>query len=238
MAQLLSAPETEFRICQQLATELKATAHQVVAAIALLDGGATVPFISRYRKEATGGLDDTQLRLLDERLRYLRELEERRAQIIESIQNQEKLTPELLDALQIADTKARLEDLYLPYKPKRRSKAQAAKEAGLEPLAHALLQDPTLDPQTAAQAYLNPEHQINDGDAALSGARFILMEQFSEEADILGKARDYVWQNAQLKSTLTAGSEEKGQKFKDYFDYIESLNKVPCYVAVKKVFYS
>jgi uncharacterized protein len=219
----------QLQIAKQIATELNVNPTQIVAAVQLLDNGDTVPFISRYRKEVTGGLSDTDLRNLEERLHYLRELEERRATILKSIEEQGKLTPELADAIQNADSKARLEDLYLPYKPKRRTKAQIAREAGLQPLADALLADPSLDPHKAATDYINTEHNIADTTAALEGARFILMEQFSEQADLVGKLRDKLWEEGQLTSTLIAGKEETGQKFKDYFDYTEQLKKVPSH---------
>jgi len=219
-------------IVQRIAEELSVQETQVEAAIRLIDEGATVPFIARYRKEVTNGLDDTQLRTLEERLHYLRELDERREVILNSIREQEKLTPELEAAIQEADTKARLEDLYLPYKPKRRSKAKAAIEAGLEPLAQALLQDPTLVPEEATAAYINTEKGIEDAQKALDGARQILMEQFAEQADLLEQLRDYLWKNATFKSKVVEGKEEKGVKFSDYFDYQEPLKAVPSHRAL------
>ncbi|HAI69092.1 MAG TPA: RNA-binding transcriptional accessory protein, partial [Gammaproteobacteria bacterium] len=219
-------------IVQRIAEELSVQETQVEAAIRLIDEGATVPFIARYRKEVTNGLDDTQLRTLEERLHYLRELDERREVILNSIREQEKLTPELEAAIQEADTKARLEDLYLPYKPKRRSKAKAAIEAGLEPLAQALLQDPTLVPEEATAAYINTEKGIEDAQKALDGARQILMEQFAEQADLLEQLRDYLWKNATFKSKVVEGKEEKGVKFSDYFDYQEPLKTVPSHRAL------
>ncbi len=217
---------------QRLAQELGARIAQVAAAVALLDDGATVPFIARYRKEATGGLDDTQLRLLDERLVYLRELEARRTAILASIDEQGKLTPELRAEVEDADTKQRLEDLYLPYKPKRRTKAQIAREAGLEPLALALLTDPTLDPETEAAGYLNPDQGIADTKAALDGARQILMEKFAEDAELLGKLRAYLQDYGVLVSSMQAGKEVEGQKFRDYFAYSEPIKAVPSHRAL------
>ncbi|NVJ49092.1 MAG: RNA-binding transcriptional accessory protein [Gammaproteobacteria bacterium] len=220
------------QISTQIAQELAVGAHQVTAAVQLLDDGATVPFIARYRKEVTGGLDDTQLRRLEERLGYLRELEERRGVIIKSIDDQEKLSPELRQAIEQATTKTELEDLYLPYKPKRRTKAQIAREAGLEPLALTLLEDPTLDPEAQAQGFINAEANIVDTKAALDGARQILMEMFAEDARLLGQLRDYLWENGYLKSTLVEGKAEEGRKFSDYFDYSELVNKIPSHRAL------
>src|SRR5690554_2433261 len=219
-------------ISRRIADELGVREQQVNATVALLDEGATVPFIARYRKEVTGSLDDSQLRTLEERLRYLRELEDRRGTILNSIEEQGKLTDELRTAIEAADTKNRLEDLYLPYKPKRRTKAQIAKEAGLEPLADALFDDPTLDPETTAAGYLNAEAGIDDAKAALDGARYILMERFAEDAELLGALRDFVWQEGQLKVTVVDGKENEGAKFRDYFDHIEPLKKVPSHRAL------
>ncbi|MDQ2994852.1 MAG: RNA-binding transcriptional accessory protein [Pseudomonadota bacterium] len=219
-------------IAKSIATTISAREQQVTAAIALLDDGATVPFISRYRKEVTGGLDDTQLRELEQQLRYLRELEERRDTILNSIKEQEKLTPELERAILAADNKASLEDLYLPYKPKRRTKAQIAREAGLEPLAEQLLADPTIDPLVLAFTFLNPEHSINDAETALEGARQILMEKFSEHAELLGKLRETVWQYGVIESTVAKDKEVEGKKFADYFDYKEPINKIPSHRAL------
>jgi uncharacterized protein len=219
-------------ITQQIAKELEVQPAQVAAAIKLLDDGDTVPFISRYRKEVTGGLTDTHLRNLEERLGYLRELEERRAAILKSIEEQGKLTPELATAIQNADSKARLEDLYLPYKPKRRTKAQIARESGLEPLAQVLWADPTLVPTEAAEAYINAELNVPDAKAALEGARYILMEQFSEDADLIGQLRNRLWNEAQLLSQVVAGKEEAGEKFKDYFAYQEAIKNVPSHRAL------
>lgn len=212
-----------------IAEELSAGTEQVVAAVQLLDEGATVPFIARYRKEVTGGLDDTQLRHLEQRLGYLRELEDRRQTILNSISEQGKLTDELKAEILEADTKTRLEDLYLPYKPKRRTKGQIAIEAGLEPLAESLLANPQLDPEQEALNYLNPEHQITDSKAALDGARYILMERFAEEAGLLEKLRSYLWQSALLRSQIIEGKEAEAAKFSDYFDHQEPIAKVPSH---------
>jgi len=226
---------------QRLAQELAARPAQVAAAIALLDEGATVPFIARYRKEATGGLDDIQLRLLEERLRYLRELEDRRASIIASITEQNKMTPELLQAIALAEDKTRLEDLYLPYKQKRRTKAQIAIEAGLAPLAESLLADPTLTPEEAASGYLREAFTNADGGAnpgvadtkaALDGARQILMERFAEDAELLQSLREYVQDHGVVESKVVAGKEDEGEKFADYFDYNEPLAAVPSHRAL------
>jgi uncharacterized protein len=222
---MLSIPE-------RIATELNVRVPQVDAAITLIDGKATVPFIARYRKEATGGLDDTQLRQLEERLTYLRELEERRAAILKSIDEQGKLTPELKTAIDGAETKARLEDLYLPYKPKRRTKAQIAREAGLEPLAMALLQDPTLVPDAAAAGYVNADAGVADAAAALEGARWILMEQFAEDAELVGGLRELVWQQGEWRSTVVPGKEEEGIKFSDYFNASEAVKQIPSHRAL------
>ncbi|GBO86069.1 Tex family protein [Marinobacter salsuginis] len=219
-------------ISRRIAEELGVREQQVNATVELLDEGATVPFIARYRKEITGSLDDSQLRNLEERLRYLRELEDRRATILKSIEEQGKLTDELKATIQEADTKNRLEDLYLPYKPKRRTKAQIAREAGLEPLADALYDDPTLDPETTAQGYLNKEAGVEDTKAALDGARYILMERFAEDAELLGSLRDFIWQEGQLKVTVVEGKENEGAKFRDYFDHVEPLKKVPSHRAL------
>lgn len=213
----------------QIAGELNARPEQVQAAVRLLDEGATVPFIARYRKEVTGGLDDSQLRTLESRLGYLRELADRRQVILRSIEEQGKLTPELARELNEADSKTRLEDLYLPYKPKRRTKGQMAIETGLEPLADLLLSDPMKDPEQEAARFLNAEQGISDNKAALDGARYILMERFVEQADLLEKLRDYVWQNATLRARVVAGKEQEGAKFKDYFEHDEPLHKAPSH---------
>jgi uncharacterized protein len=215
-----------------IAGELNVRSQQVAAAVALLDDGATVPFIARYRKEATGGLDDTQLRTLEERLRYLRELEERRETILKSIEEQEKLTPELKRDILAADTKTRIEDLYLPYKPKRRTRAQIAREAGLEPLAHGLFEDPTLTPDTEAEKFLNDEHKIATVKDALDGARQILMEEFSENAELLTRLRTWLWEKAEIQSRLADGKEKDGAKFRDYFEHQEKLANIPSHRAL------
>jgi uncharacterized protein len=222
---------------QRLATEITAKPAQIAAAITLLDEGATVPFISRYRKEATGGLDDTQLRLLEERLRYLRELESRRAAIIASITEQNKMTPQLLDAVSHATDKTHLEDLYLPYKQKRRTRAQIAREAGLEPLADALLQNPLLHPEQEAEKYLRAAFSTEQGDnpgvadskAALDGARQILMERFSEDATLLQSLRDYVLAHSVVESKAIEEKKELAAKYADYFDYSESIKTIPSH---------
>jgi uncharacterized protein len=223
-------------IAKRIADELNVQEQQVSAAVGLLDEGATVPFISRYRKEVTGGLDDTQMRTLEERLRYLRELEERRAAILKSIAEQDKLTPELERDIQIADTKNRLEDLYLPYKPKRRTKGQIAREAGLEPLAEALLADPTLAPEVEAAKYFNAEHSINDVKSALDGAKYILMEKFSEDAELLGRLRHFLQQEATFSARAVAekltDTSQEVQKFRDYFEHDEALKSVPSHRAL------
>lgn len=217
---------------QLIANELKVKLSQVAAAIALLDNGATVPFISRYRKEVTGGLTDTQLRTLEERLHYLRELEDRRQTILKSINEQNKLTPELEKNILAADNKSTLEDLYLPYKPKRRTKAQIAKEAGLGPLAQQLLTDPTHIPEEWAKQFINPEKEIHSAKEALEGARVILMELFSEEAVLLGELRDFIWEHGILKSDIIKGKEVEGNKFTDYFAYQEPIKKIPSHRAL------
>ena len=216
-------------INQRIATELGVRENQVQAAVELLDGGATVPFIARYRKEVTGTLDDTQLRTLDERLRYLRELTERRDTILESISEQGKLNDELKAQIMSAETKARLEDLYLPYKPKRRTKAQIAREAGLEPLADQLLSNPDLEPKDAAAGFVDPDKNVADSDAALAGARAILTERFSESADLLSALRERMWTDGQVKSTVREGKEEAGAKYSDYFDFSEPFTKLPSH---------
>ncbi|NNM58860.1 MAG: RNA-binding transcriptional accessory protein [Legionellales bacterium] len=216
-------------IIKQISIEINAGTNQINAAVALLDEGATVPFIARYRKEATGGLDDVQLRTLEERLKYLRELEERRDVILKSINEQDKLTPELAQAINEADNKTRLEDLYLPYKPKRRTKAQTAREAGLEPLALALWENATLVPQEAALSYVNAEKGVADVKAALEGARQILMERFAEDAALLAKLREYLWEHAIIQSAVVSGKEKEGQKFTDYYAFSEAINKIPSH---------
>ena len=224
----------------RLAAEIAAKPAQVAAAIALLDEGATVPFIARYRKEATGGLDDMQLRLLEDRLRYLRELEARRAAIVESITEQGKMTPELLKAISLAPDKTQLEDLYLPYKPKRRTKVQIAQEAGLEPLADALLANPMLNPEEEAANYLREPFTTEQGDnpgvpdakAALDGARQILMERFAEDASLLQALREYVQAHGVVESKVREGKDAAAEKYADYFDYSESLTTIPSHRAL------
>jgi len=217
------------RILVLLSNELGVRATQVAAAVELLDGGATVPFIARYRKEATGGLDDTVLRNLEVRLLYVRELEGRRAAILESVTQLGKLTPELQKELEAADTKQRLEDLYAPYKPKRRTRAQIAREAGLEPLADAILADASCDPAELAQGYLNAEASINDAKAALDGARDILAERYAENADLLAELRDHLWNTGLLYSKVVEGKENDGDNFRDWFDFQEPLRTLPSH---------
>lgn len=219
-------------LSQIIAGELQVRAEQVNSAVHLLDEGNTVPFIARYRKEVTGGLDDTQLRQLESRLGYLRELEDRRQTILRSIEEQGKLTPELSDALNTTLSKTELEDLYLPYKPKRRTRGQIAIEAGLEPLATLLWQQPDQDPESVAQSYVNADKGIADTRAALDGARYILMEKFAEDAVLLAKVRNYLSKNAHLVSKVVAGKEEEGAKFRDYFDHHELLSSIPSHRAL------
>jgi uncharacterized protein len=216
----------------RIATELGVRPAQVIAAIALLDEGATVPFIARYRKEATDGLDDTQLRNLDERLTYLRDLEDRRSTILASIDEQGRLTPELKAEISAAETKQRLEDLYLPYKQKRRTKAQIAREAGIEPLALALLEDPNLTPDDEAEKFINTEAGFTDGKAVLDGARQILMEKFAEDAELLGQLRQYLGEHGLLRSTVVEGKESDGAKFRDWFDFAEPIASMPSHRAL------
>ncbi len=216
-------------INQRLAEELAVQEWQVTAAVELIDSGSTVPFIARYRKEVTGTLDDTQLRLLDERLRYLRELEERRKAVIDSIKEQGKLDDALLAQINGADTKARLEDIYLPYKPKRRTKAQIAREAGLEPLAVGLLANAMLDPRVEAEKFIDKEKAIETVEAALDGARAILVETFSEDAELIGSLRETFWTQGRLRSSVREGKQVEGAKFSDYFDFAEPLAKLPSH---------
>ncbi|HZD74970.1 MAG TPA: Tex family protein, partial [Actinomycetota bacterium] len=216
-------------IGERIAGELGVRPGQVNAAIELLDGGATVPFIARYRKEMTGALDDARLRTLEERLRYLRELEERRAAVIESIRSQGKLDAELEAKILAADSKARLEDLYLPFRPKRRTKAQVAREAGLEPLADQLLADPARDPLQAAAAFADEAKGVADAQAALEGARAILVERFAEDADLVGALRERTWSRGRLVSRVRDGKQEAGAKFADYFDFAEPFVKLPSH---------
>lgn len=220
------------QIHNRIATELDIRPQQAAAAIQLLDEGATVPFIARYRKEATGSLDDAQLRALEERLIYLRELEQRRETIIKSIREQDKLTPELEQALRAADTKARLEDLYLPFKPKRRTKAQIAREAGLEPLALGLWEDPGQAPESLAKNFIQADKGITDIDAALEGAKQILMERFAEDADLVGQLRDYLWQQGILRTRLLEENHPEAPRFRDYFQYQEPVARIPSHRAL------
>ncbi|WP_149261594.1 Tex family protein [Actinomadura sp. K4S16] len=216
-------------ITERIAEEIGVREGQVRVAVDLLDGGATVPFIARYRKEATGALDDAQLRALEERLRYLRELDERRAAILESVESQGKLTDELRAQIMTADSKARLEDIYLPYKPKRRTKAQIAREAGLEPLAEMLLGDPSRDPQAEAAAFVDEEKGVADAAAALEGARAILVERFAEDADLIGALRERMWNQGRMVSRVREGKQESGAKFSDYFEFAEPFAKLPSH---------
>lgn len=216
-------------INQKIAQELGVRAEQVEAAVTLLDGGATVPFIARYRKEATGALDDAQLRTLEERLVYLRELEDRRKAILESVRQQGKLDAAVEASILAADSKARLEDIYLPFKPKRRTKAEIAREAGLEPLANQLMAEPTNDPKVVAESFVNAEKGVADAAAALDGARAILVERFDEDADLIGALREEMWTNARMASRVRDGKKTEGEKFADYFDFSEPLTKLPSH---------
>jgi len=220
---------TARKIAQTIAEEIGAQPQQVQAAIGLLDGGATVPFIARYRKEVTGGLDDTQLRTLETRLAYLREMEERRAAILASIAEQGKLTDELRAQIEAADSKSRLEDLYLPYKPKRRTRAQIAREAGLEPLADGLLADPALVPEEFAAGFVDPDKGVADVKAALEGARAILIERWGEDAALLGELRAWLEANGVIRSKVVEGKEAAGEKYRDYFDHAEPLARIPSH---------
>ncbi|MFC5233625.1 Tex family protein [Pseudonocardia zijingensis] len=222
-----SGPPAPHSIPNRIADELGVRPHQVTAAVDLLDGGATVPFIARYRKEATGALDDAQLRTLEERLRYLRELEERRTVVLEEIRKQGKLDEALEARILAAESKARLEDIYLPYKPKRRTKAMIARENGLEPLADTLLADPAQDPDAVAEGYLN--EQVADVAAALEGARAILVERFAEDADLIGGLRERMWTRGRLVTKVREGKETEGAKFADYFDFSEPFTKLPSH---------
>ncbi|WP_445217664.1 Tex family protein [Bradyrhizobium sp. Pa8] len=216
-------------INQKIAQELGVRAEQVEATVTLLDGGATVPFIARYRKEATGALDDAQLRTLEERLGYLRELEDRRKAILESVREQGKLDAALEASILAADSKARLEDIYLPFKPKRRTKAEIAKEAGLEPLANQLMAEPGNDPKVVAETFINAEKGVADAAAALDGARAILVERFDEDADLIGALREEMWTNARMASKVRDGKKTEGEKFADYFEFSEPLTKLPSH---------
>ncbi|MEO7131225.1 MAG: Tex family protein [Dermatophilaceae bacterium] len=216
----------------RIAEELGVRDGQVTAAVGLLDSGATVPFVARYRKEATGGLDDAQLRTLEERLGYLRELDDRRQTVLSSIREQGKLDPSLEAQILAAETKSRLEDIYLPYKPKRRTKAQIAREASLEPLADLLLTTPDQDPPTAAATFVDPDRGVPDASAALDGARSILVERFAEDADLIGELRERMWSIGHLRSAVRSGKETEGAKFSDYFDFSEPLTKIPSHRAL------
>ncbi|HKN87021.1 MAG TPA: Tex-like N-terminal domain-containing protein, partial [Nitrospiraceae bacterium] len=236
-----SVLDATLKIVHLIAKELSVGPHQVAAAVALLDEGSTVPFIARYRKEVTGNLDDTQLRTLEERLLYVRELEERRAAIITSIEEQGKLTDVLRAAIEAAATKQTLEDLYLPFKPKRRTRAQIAREAGLEPLADALLGNPTLDPHTEAAKYVKVQAAANgveavnvpDAKAALEGARDILVERFAETAELLAKLRTRLWEQGIISSKVMKGKEAaEEEKFRDYYDYSETIRTIPSHRAL------
>ncbi|MCC5878961.1 MAG: RNA-binding transcriptional accessory protein [Idiomarina sp.] len=219
-------------VVSTIAKELNVRDAQVQATIALLDDGATVPFIARYRKEATGGLDDTQLRNLASRLTYLREFNERRQVILKSIADQDKLSDELKHAINAAQSKTELEDLYLPFKPKRRTKGQIAIEAGLQPLADSLLNDSSQEPEQVARQFINNDAGFADEKAVLEGARYILMERFAEDAALLKAIRSRLWQDALLTSRIAPGKEQEGAKFRDYFDYQEPLHKVPSHRAL------
>lgn len=216
-------------INRQIAEELGVREQQINATVELLDGGATVPFVARYRKEITGGLDDAQLRTLEERLTYLRELEERRVAILNSVREQGKLDAALEAAIMAADSKGRLEDIYLPFKPKRRTKAEIAREAGLEPLSELLLTQPQNDPQVVASGFVDAEKQVADVAAALEGARAILVERFAEDADLIGRLREQMWSSGLMASTVRKGKKTEGEKFKDYFEFSQSLSKLPSH---------
>ena len=224
--------ELNLQISQIIAGELNVGSHQILAAMQLLDEGNTIPFIARYRKEVTGGLDDTQLRHFETRLIYLRELDDRRQTILKSIEEQGKLTDPLRDKILSCESKTELEDLYLPYKPKRRTRGQIAIEAGLEPLAEMLWQDPSLTPEEAARAFVNAEKGVADEKAALDGARYILMERFSEDAELLAKLRQYLTACATLESRVIEGKESEGEKFRDYFEHSEPFKQVPSHRAL------
>lgn len=219
-------------IIEKIASELNANKSQVQAAVDLLDGGATVPFIARYRKEATNGLDDTQLRMLEQRLSYLRDIEERKSVILKSITEQGKLTDELASKIQQVENKTELEDLYLPFKPKRRTKGQIAIEAGLEPLAEMLFADPSLDPEQAASPFVNAEAGVQDSKVALDGAKFILMERCAEDAELLQKVRRYLQKNGHMRSQVVKGKEAEGSKYSDYFEHSEKISGVPSHRAL------
>lgn len=224
----MSEPSTlASKIAKTIADEIGAAPAQVRAAVELLDDGATVPFIARYRKEVTGGLDDTQLRTLETRLTYLRELEDRRRTILASIEEQGKLTDALRADIESADSKSRLEDLYLPYRPKRRTRAQIAREAGLEPLADRLLTDPSRAPEEAAAEFVDEKKGVADVKAALEGARAILIERWGEDAELLGQLREWLWDRGVIRAKVVEGKETEGAKYADYFDHAEPLAKIP-----------
>ena len=223
------------KIVTLIAAELAVRPAQVRAAIELFDGGATVPFVARYRKEATDGLDDAQLRTLEQRLAYLRELQERRAAVLRSVDEQGRLTPELHAAFDAAATKQDLEDLYLPYKPRRRTKAMIAREAGLEPLAERLVADPTLDPATEAAGYVDVAAGFGDAAAVQDGVRDILAERWAEDALLVGELREWLWGEGLFRSRLIEGKDgahADAAKFRDYFDYAEPIRKVPSHRAL------
>ena len=219
-------------INERIAQELNVQVAQVNAAVELFGEGATVPFVARYRKEKTGGLDDTQLRKIDERLGYLRQLEDRRATVLKSLAEQGKLTPELQRAISGANSKVELEDIYAPFKPKRRTKAQIARESGLEPLADALLSNPALDPALEARKYVNAENGVHDGDEALDGARAILIERFGENARLIGELREWLWTTGALTSQVQKGKAIEGAKFSDYFDFRQPIRELPSHRAL------
>src|SRR5687768_7100443 len=223
------SPQLARQIASTIAAEIGAQPAQAQSAIALLDEGATVPFIARYRKEVTGGLDDTQLRNLETRLTYLRELEDRRAAVLASIEEQGKLSDELRAEILAADSKSRLEDLYLPYKQKRRTRAQIAREAGLEPLADGLLADPSKSPETFAAGFVNAEKGVADVKAALEGARAILMERWGENATLIGELRNWLNDVGLIRARVGEGKENEGAKYRDYFDHSEPLAKIPSH---------
>ncbi|HLS16529.1 MAG TPA: Tex family protein [Paenalcaligenes sp.] len=228
VANLTYTPDAQ-RIAQQLADELDIALAHVVSTVGLLDEGATVPFIARYRKELTGGLTDEQLRNLEQRLEYLRELEERRKTIIDSIQEQDKLTPPLFEALLAAETKQRLEDLYAPYRRKRRTRAQIAREAGLEPLADTLLENPSVDPEGVATQYVGDESPYDNVKGVLDGARDILAERFAEDADLRSYLRDYLWRHGWLYADVIEGKEDEGRNFRDWFQFREPIQRIPSH---------
>ena len=224
--------KSKLMIAHKIASELNVREQQVLATIGLIDEGATIPFIARYRKEVTGALDDSQLRKLEERLNYLKELEDRKKTILKSIHEQGKLDTQLAQQILDVDTKNELEDLYLPYKPKRRTKGQIAIEAGLEPLADSLYSNPDQDPESLAQTFINPDKDVKDVAAALEGAKFILMERFSEDAKLLSQLKQFLWQQGDVHSSVIESEKAKGDKFQDYFDYREAINKIPSHRAL------